>query len=414
VKLEDYKFTRWVLYSWHHLKIKLATRYRPHLGHTRFIGVTGSSGKTTTKELIGAILDTQGPGRTSHRPTNETHRVASTMLTVFPWHRFCVHELGGFQPNILAQTVAMFRPHIGVVTRVAYDHYTSFRGLEATAREKARLVEALPATGTAVLNADDPRVMAMRERTQAKVITYGLSEEAMVRGSDLASAWPEPLSLSVTYGGEGRRVETQLLGEHWASAVLAALATGIAMGVPLPEAVGALRGVPPVNDRLSPHRMADGVTFIQDSWKAPLYTIPATLRVLETARSPRKIVIFGTISDFPGSISNRYRETAKRALEVADQVLFAGDWAKSAIKVPSPQDGHRLRGFANIYELRQFLRGFLAPGDLVLLKGSIGADHLERLVLDWEREFPCWRLKCGRMISCTACRLRHSHFVPVS
>lgn len=100
--------------------------------------MTGSSGKTTTKELIGAILATQGSGRTSNRLTNEPHRVASTMLTVFPWHRFCVHEHGGFQPTILAQTVAMFWPHIGVVTRVAYDHYTSFRSLEATAREKAR------------------------------------------------------------------------------------------------------------------------------------------------------------------------------------------------------------------------------------------------------------------------------------
>ena len=308
----------------------------------------------------------------------------------------------------------MFRPHIGVVTRVAYDHYTSFRSLEATAREKARLVEALPATGTAVLNADDPRVMAMQERTKARVITYGLSEEAMVRASDLASAWPEPLSLWVTYGGERRRVETQLLGEHWASAVLAALATGIAMGVPFPEAVGALRGVPPVYDRLSPHRMADGVTFIQDSWKAPLYTIPPTLRFLETASAPRKVIIIGAISDFPGSASPKYRQVAKQALKVADQVIFVGRWAANALKGASPQDASRLLPFDNIYKLRSFLRDFLIPGDLVLLKSSASADHLERLVLDWEREFPCWRLKCGRIISCTACRLRRSHFIPVS
>jgi len=246
------------------------------------------------------------------------------------------------------------------------------------------------------------------------VITYGLSEEAMVRGADLVSAWPEPLSLSVVYKGERRRVETQLLGKHWASAVLAALATGIAMGVPLSEAAAALRGVPPVFGRLSEHRMADGVTFIQDTWKAPLYSVPASLAVLETARAPRKIAILGTITDAPGSAPKRYREATRQALEVADQVLVVGRWAEHALKVRPSQDGHRLRGFANIYEVRRFLRGFLVPGDLVLIKGQIITDHLERLVLDWEREFACWRLDCKKLQHCTDCRLRHSHFVPGS
>jgi len=414
VKLEDHRITRFVLYAWYDVKIRLATRYRRFLGRTRFIGVTGSCGKTTTKELIGAILATQGPGRTSNMTTNEPQRVASTMLTVLPRHRFLVHELGGFEPRILAKTVAMFRPDIGVVTQVAYDHYRNFRSLEATAREKVRLVEALPASGTAVLNADDPRVLAMAERSKALVITYGLSEEAMVRGTELASAWPEPLSLSVVYKGERRRVKTKLLGEHWASSVLAALATGIAMGVPLPEAAAALRGVPPVFGRLSEHRMAAGVTFIQDTWKAPLYSVPAAMGVLETARAPRKIIILGTITDSPGSAPKRYREATKQALEVADHVLVVGRWAEHALKVRPSQDGQRLRRFAHIYELRQFLRHFLAPGDLVLLKGQVINDHLERLVLDWEREFACWRLDCRKLQHCTDCRLRHSHFVPGS
>jgi UDP-N-acetylmuramoyl-tripeptide--D-alanyl-D-alanine ligase len=310
--------------------------------------------------------------------------------------------------------VAMFRPHIGVVTNVGHDHHSSFRTLEATAKEKGVLVEALPANGTAVLNADDPWVLAMRERTKAQVITYGLSEEAMVRGTDLVSAWPDPLSLSVVYKGERRRVETQLLGELWASAVLAALATGIAMGVPLAEAAAALKGVPPVYNRLSVHRMADDVTFILDTWKAPLYTIPASRRVLETARAPRKIFILGSISDYPGSASPKYRQVAREALEVADQVIFVSRWAKYALRARPPQSPQRLLAFENIYELRPFLRNFIAPGDLVLLKGSNRADHLDRLVLDWEREFPCWRLNCGLMILCNDCRLRRSHFVPVS
>ncbi len=403
-----------IRFGWYAVKIGLASLYRQVLGGTRFIGVTGSSGKTTTTQLIGAFLATQGPCRISDMPTNRPENVAGTIFTIRPRHRFCVHELGGSEPQRIAKSVAMFRPHIGVVTRVSYDHYSAFRSLEATAREKGRLVEALPANGTAVLNADEPRVLAMGERTRAQVITYGLSEEAMVRGADLVSAWPEPLSLTVAYEGTRLRVETQLLGEHWAPAVLAALATGIAMGVPLQEAAVALSSVPPVGCRLSPHLMADGVTFIQDTWKAPVYTVPASLRVMETARAPRKIVIIGTVTDSRKSASKTYRDIAKQALEVADHVIFTGRWAASAIKGHPPQDGQRLLGFNDIYELRNFLPGFLAPGDLVLLKGSTPTDHLERLVLDWEREFPCWRLDCKRYMHCTDCRLRGSHFVPGS
>ena len=403
-----------IRFGWYAVKIGLASLYRQVLGGTRFIGVTGSSGKTTTTQLIGAFLATQGPCRISDMPTNRPENVAGTIFTIRPRHRFCVHELGGSEPQRIAKSVAMFRPHIGVVTRVSYDHYSAFRSLEATAREKGRLVEALPANGTAVLNADEPRVLAMGERTRAQVIPYGLSEEAMVRGADLVSAWPEPLSLTVAYEGTRLRVETQLLGEHWAPAVLAALATGIALGLPLEEAAGALGEVPPVYCRLSPHPMADGVTFIQDSWKAALYTFPASLRFLETARASRKVIIIGTISDSPGSASPRYRQVAQQALKVADQVIFVGRWAQSAMKRVSPEDAPRLLAFDNIYKLRPFLRDFLTPGDLVLLKGSASVDHLERLELDWEKEFPCWRLNCKRMMLCTECRYRHRPFVPAS
>jgi len=403
-----------IRFGWYAVKIGLASLYRHVLGGTRFIGVTGSSGKTTTTQLIGAFLATQGPCRISYMPTNRPENVASTIFSLRPRHRFCVHELGGSEPQRIAKTVTMFRPHIGVVTRISYDHYSAFRSLEAIAKEKGRLVEALPASGTAILNADEPLVLAMRELTKAQVITFGLSEGAMVRGAEVVSGWPEPLSLTVAYDGTRLRVQTQLLGEHWAPAVLAALATGIAMGVPLPEAAEALSGVPPVCYRLSPHHMTDGVTFIQDTCKAPAYTVPASLRVMETARAPRKIVIIGTVTDYQKSASKVYKEIAQQALKVADHVMFAGRWAASAIKGRSPQDGHRLLGFADVYELRNFLRGFLAPGDLVLLKGSAPTDHLERLVLDWEGEFPCWRLDCKRYLHCTDCRLQGSHFVPVS
>jgi UDP-N-acetylmuramoyl-tripeptide--D-alanyl-D-alanine ligase len=386
------------------LKEGLARVQRLLAGRTCFIGVTGSCGKTTTKRLIGAVVSRRGPTRVSWTATNSPDRVASTILTVFPWHRFCVQEMGGFAPGVLARSAALVRPRIGVVTRVAHDHYTAFRGLERTAREKSVLVRALPAGGTAILNADDPRVLAMGGLTGARVITYGLAPEAMVRGSAVSSVWPGPLSLSVAAGRDRVRVRTRLFGEHWASAVLAAMATGLAVGIPLGEAASAVETVEPTEGRTSVLRVREGPVFILDTWKAPLWTIPAVVRLLAGAKSARKFAVFGTISDFPGASQRRYLQVARESLAVADSVWFVGPNAHLVLKEKG-KAADRLAAFNAIREFAVFLKETLRPGDLVLLKGS-GRDHLERLALDWVEAIRCWRTDCRLSLHCGRCRRR--------
>ncbi len=376
------------------------------------VGVTGSCGKTTTKELIGAILATKGRCRKSNKTHNNPVLVAETIFTIRPWHRFCVHELGAPRPGVLAKSVKMLRPQIGVVTHIGYDHRASFRSLEATAMEKGILVESLPKYGTAVLNADDRLVLGMRERTRARVITYGLSTGAMVQGGDPLCAWPERLSLTARYGTERVRIHTRLLGEQWAYAVLAALATGIALGISLEECARAVETVEPVEGRMSPHQTAEGITFIRDDWKAPLWTISASLRFMQTARANRKVVIIGTISDYPGSSSKKYRGLARQALEVAEKVIFVGNLAHQALKARSHPDDDRIVAFDTVYQLNLFLRSYLKTGDLVLLKGSGTADHLQRLVLSRTNDIDCWRVSCGKPIFCTSCENRQSPFIP--
>ena len=273
-------------------------------------------------------------------------------------------------------------------------------------------MESLPVEGTAVLNADDPYVLAMRTRTNAHIITYGLSAEAVVRGEDVTSAWPERMSLTVGYGGKKVRINTQLIGEHWASSVLAAVATGIALGVPLAECARAVEKVTPVEGRLSPHETPDGITFVRDDWKAPLWTVPGSLRFMQTARAPRRVVIIGTISDSSWSASRKYRAVARQALEVAEKVIFVGNHAHSALKVRSHPADDRIIAFDTLYELNLFLRDYLTAGDLVLLKGSCRADHLQRLVLARSSAIACWQEKCGRLIFCTHCSLRQTPSVP--
>ena len=161
-----------------------------------YVGVTGSCGKTTTTRLIGAVLSQVGEVRTD-AGRNGPSRVLENILAIGAKTKFCVQELSGSRPDRIRLQVKSLRPQIGVVTTVGSDHYKNFRSLEATAQEKSRLVAFLRQRGTAILNADDPHVLAMRERTRARVLTYGVPRDADIRAEDVRSAWPDRLSLTV-------------------------------------------------------------------------------------------------------------------------------------------------------------------------------------------------------------------------
>jgi UDP-N-acetylmuramyl pentapeptide synthase len=392
----------------------VAKLYRRMLNHVCFIGITGSCGKTTTNELIGAILSSRHKGRTSHQLYNGPYHIAKTILTVLPWHHFCSHEMGSPEPGVMARSVRVFRPRIGVVTHIADDHRKSFRTLEATAADKGKLIEALPSDGAAILNADDPRVLAMRERTTARVITYGLNACADVRGESISCAWPQRLSLMAVCGSVRVHVRTRLLGEHWSYAILAALATGVALGIPLKEGARAIETVEPVDGRMSPAFSSDGVLFVQDDWKAPLWTISGSLQFVRSARARRKIVVIGTISDYSGKASRTYPAVARAASEFADRVIFVGPLAHCALKARTSKRDERVLAFSTLHELKPFLDEYLAPDDLVLLKGSRHTDHLERLVLARGNAISCWRVGCRRGTHCHDCGLRHSSFLPAA
>jgi len=396
------------------LKFELAKKYRYVLGvfgKVCFVGVTGSCGKSTTTELIAAILAKEGRVRKGSH-ANTMPSFVKTILSVSPRHRFCVNEISGHLPGVTEKSAKLLKPQIGVVTHIGQDHYSSYRNLESTAAEKGKLVEALPVNGAAVLNADDPYVYEMRKRTRAQVITYGLSSDATVRGEGVSCAWPRPMSLDVCYAEKRLHVQTRLLGEHWAYAVLAALSTGIAAGVSLERAVQAVETFDPMPYRMSPHQTPDGVTFISDNWKTPLWSIPASLDFMRTAKAERKVVVMGSISDTPKSFCDRYRAVVRQTFDVVDKTVFVGDHARSALRArPRPEDD-RVMAFDTLYQLNSFLSDYLKTGDLVLLKGTEHVDHLQRIVLSRTNGIACWREKCGKYRFCSDCRFQHSFFVP--
>lgn len=381
----------------------LADFWRDRLDGRLFIGVTGSCGKSTTTNLVRHLLGQSGGCHLGHHFRNRPEQIARTLLTMRPWQRACVQELSAHAPGALDGPLRYFRPNVGVVLTVGDDHLQAYRRREAVAAEKGKVIAALPADGLAVLNADDPLVAAMAERSRAPVVTFGHDPAAMVRARDIAGTWPEPLSLTVEACGQKAWVQTNLNGAYWVYPVLAATAVALHAGVTLADCARRIATFRPLFDRMTTHETAEGAHIVLDTWKAPYWSLPAMIEFVAKARAARKIVIFGTLSDYSGKASKKYRHIARQAAQVADLVGFVGPGAHYVGKLGEDETGDRVLGFATARAASRWLGDTLATGDLVLVKSSAG-DHLERLLLDRGSAVTCWRAHCKvKTHTCTTC-----------
>ena len=394
-----------ISYCYERVLYRITYWHRRRLVNTIFVGITGSAGKTTTKDLVAAILQRHfaSEGRKTMGTLNSIEYVPALVLGTHKSDAYCVTEIGAPGPGTMDLPLALIRPSVGVVTNVDADHFSAYGSKEAIAVEKSKLVRSLPTEGIAVLNADDPLVKGMAEQVVGRIVTFGLAENAMLRGDSLQSVWPERLSLNVTWQGESLRVQTQLCGTHWASSVLAALATGVSLGVRLADAAAAIADVLPFAGRMDPV-VVDGIIFIRDDWKAPLSTIAPAFDFMRNAKASRKIIVMGTISDYRGDSAKRYQEIAQSALEIADCVVFVGDRASAALRAKRSASDE-LHAFASIRDASAYLSSYLKSGDLVLLKGSAKADHLQRLLLTRTSGVQCWRTDCRLNQFCDTCAL---------
>jgi UDP-N-acetylmuramoyl-tripeptide--D-alanyl-D-alanine ligase len=359
----------------------LATYRRCVLKRIMFVSVTGSCGKTMTKEIIDAVLSTQFTGQKNRDTRNTLREVIRTVLSVKSSDSYCVNELSiGMHLGRLTLDgpLKILQPTLGVVTNIGTDHLRTFGSQQGIAAEKRKLIASLPTHGTAVLNVDDPLVSEMAPQCAGRVVTYGTGPTAMVQGRNVTAIWPDRLSFVVHYGGESHAVHTQLCGTHWVHSVLAALAVGLSVGVPLRAGVEAVTAVPPFPGRMSPEELASGATLIRDDWKAPILSFGPALDFIARATARRKIVIVGTISDYSGASKTKYVQIARQARAIADYVFFVGRQAPHGLAAKRHPDDDSVQAFATVEQLVECLSALLQPGDLVLVKGS-PTDHLDSI-----------------------------------
>jgi UDP-N-acetylmuramoyl-tripeptide--D-alanyl-D-alanine ligase len=390
--------------------VSVALRWRPVLRKPVFVGIAGSAGKTTAKDLLHGMLSGALHGVASPGTLNVPPEVAKTVLRVRPNHAYCIAELSEHLPGIMDANLALFQPAIAIVTVVKDDHLAAFASREALAGEIAKLVHHLPASGTAVLNADDPLVVAMAAQCRAKVLTYGLAPEADVRAESVNAAWPDRLQMTLVYREQRLHVQTQLCGAHWLPSVLGAVGGGLAAGLTLAQCAKGLEGVEPFEGRMQPVTTPEGVTFIRDDFKAPLWTLEACFEFMKAAKAKRKIMVIGELSDIINKKEKRYEQVAQRAQKIADITVFIGPWATSALAARNASNPGALQIFNHVKSAADYINAITRDGDLVFLKGSCKQDHLERVILARRQAVACWRDDCQRNQFCMPCpdRMRAS------
>ena len=366
----------------------------------RVVGITGSSGKTTTKELAAAVLSQRHAVFRNFGNYNDRYGLPIALGRLKSEQRVAVLEMACEGIDEIAELAALTRPQIGVVTVVNETHLAYLGSLEAIAAEKGHLIEALPPAqdgGVAILNHDDPRVRDMARRTCAQVVTYGLDPDAdLVAGA--VTAGPAGLTFTVFVkdfipipGWRGRRklrVSLSLLGRHNVYAALAAVAVGLALGVPLEEALEKLAGVTPLPGRLCPVPGIGGSLLLDDSFDASPASVLAALDTLGLFADGRRVAVLGDLFERTAELtqlgsfaSDAYRRVGQRVAQVADLLVTQGDGAQLIAQQA------RLHGLAaeqvlETYTPEDTIRGLtdcLQEGDAALVKGTLES-RMERVV----------------------------------
>ncbi|NMR20611.1 UDP-N-acetylmuramoyl-tripeptide--D-alanyl-D-alanine ligase [Cellulomonas fimi] len=359
--------------------LRLRTDDEPGATRLNVIGVTGSVGKTTTKDLLAQVLTPSGPTVAPVASFNNEIGLPLTVLRADESTRFLVLEMGASGLGHLTYLTDIAPPDVAAVLVVGSAHLGEFGGIEAVARAKSEIVEGLAPGGVAVLNADDPRVAAMASKAPGDVVTFGSTTGADVRSTDVRVDRAGRASFTLATAGQSHPVTLRLVGEHHVHNALAAATVALRLGIEPAEVAERLS----VADALSPHRMhvvdrPDGVTVIDDSYNANPDSMRAALKALATVagRDRRSIAVLGEMLEL-GPDSRAAHEAlglmvvrlnvaltvvvGAGAHAIADGANREGSWGDEVVVAD------------DVDAAGDFLESELASGDVVLVKSSYGA-----------------------------------------
>ena len=348
-------------------------------GGLRIVAITGSSGKTSTKDLMAQVLERLGPTLAPEASYNSEVGVPLTVCRLTEETAYLVAEMGASGPGHIAHLTAIAPPSVSVVLNVGSAHLGEFGSREAIGRAKSELVQGLTEGGLAVLNADDAVVSAMRSHADAvgaRTLLVGRSEGADVRASQVALDGSGRASFTLTAPGApgGVRVELRVVGEHHVGNALAVAAVAHEWGMPWPEVAEALSdALPRSPGRMQVTERPDGVTVVNDAYNANPDSLRAALLTLAAMRRPdgRTVAVVGGMLELGAESDAEHAGVGTRAAQVGiDHLVTVGDLAEPAGTAYREGGGAATTHVADRHAARTLLDDLLGEGDVVLLKSS--------------------------------------------
>ena len=356
--------------------VKLAIAARaPAKG--KIIAVTGSAGKTTTKEALRHVLSSVGSVHASEKSFNNHWGVPLTLAKLPEDTDYAIFEIGMNHPDEIRPLVKLVRPHIAIITLIAAAHLGHFRKIEEIARAKAEIFEGIEPGGYALLNRDDAQYKLLEKLAKAAgvahIVSFGEQERSHVRllGCDLSA---DHSDIAVGIGGDRIAVRVGAPGRHMVQNALAVLGAAKLAGADLAPVAEALAGLQAEAGRGRRHRLAGGITLIDESYNANPASMKAAIDLLDRTEPPRggrRIAVLGDMLELGAHAEQLHGALADIIAPTATDLVFLGgaEMAALAARLPPERLGAHA---ANVDELKPIVLAALRPGDVVVVKSSKG------------------------------------------
>jgi UDP-N-acetylmuramoyl-tripeptide--D-alanyl-D-alanine ligase len=344
------------------------------------VAVTGSAGKTTTKEMTASLLGTQGPVLKTEGNLNNQYGLPLTLLRLSPEHRYAVLELGMSAAGELRELSGIARPDVAIITMVAPVHLEFFDSVDAIAAAKAEILEGLDADGVAVLNWEDPRVRRIGEARKGRTLWFGRDRSCDVSAENWRGTI-HGMRFDMRVDGKSYDVALPLPGPHFLLNFLAATAAAHQIGVPMDTIVEAATHLKAAKSRGQVRRLGQNVTLLDDSYNSNPAAVEAAVTALDMAAQGRRVVFLGDMLELGPTGPELHRETGAKLLGRADVVVGVGALGKGFAEGARTAGvaASALHDFADSEAAARALATLVQPGDAVLVKGSRGA-RMEKVV----------------------------------
>ncbi|MGI9197419.1 MAG: UDP-N-acetylmuramoyl-tripeptide--D-alanyl-D-alanine ligase [Candidatus Nanopelagicales bacterium] len=367
----------------------LASYVIRRLPDTLVLGITGSSGKTTTKDMLAHILRPQGETVAPRNSFNSEVGLPLTVLSCTTTTRYLVLEMGMRGRGHIAYLCGIAHPRITGLINVGSAHLELLGSREAIAEAKGEILECLPPDGVGVLHADNPLALGQAGRTEAPILTFGESEQAQVRAAQVRLDARARASFVLEHGDGSWPVSLRVSGEHQVPNALAATAMAIAAGVPVDEIVSALESYEPASKwRMEVHERADGVIVVNDAYNANPESTRAALKALASmGQGTRTWAVIGEMKEIGPTSVDEHDALGRLAVRLdISRLIAVGEGARPVHLGASHEGswGNESQWVPDAAAALDILRAELQPGDVVLVKASrsVGLDSVATALLE--------------------------------